>query len=101
MREASMIVGIFRLILLFGLLFNTYYLVVLDEKITNFGNKMNVNFHEPNVINFIKKIASDMDEHIEKQRNQVRESLVKKGIDERNSVLMKTNREFVEEIEQR
>ena len=96
-----MIVGIFRLILLLSLLFNTYYLVVLDEKITNFGNKLNVNFNEANVIDFIKKIASDMDEHIEKQRNQIRESLVKKGIEERNSVLMKTNREFVEEIEQR
>ena len=95
-----MIVGIFRLILLLSLLFNTYYLVVLDEKITNFGNKLNVNLNEANVIDFIKKTARDMDKHIEKQRNQVRESLVKKGIEERNSVLMKTNREFVEEIGQ-
>ena len=40
-----------------------------------------------------------MDEHIENQRNKVRESLVKKGIDERNSVLIKSNGEFIKELE--
>ena len=97
MKETSMIVGIFRLILLFALLFNTYYLVVLDEKITNFGHKLNMNVHDVNVLDFIKKIANDMDEHIENQRNKFRESLVKKGIDERNSVLIKSNGEFIKE----
>ena len=52
MKETFMIVGIFRLILLFGLLFNTYYLVVLDEKITNFGHKLNINVHDVNVLDF-------------------------------------------------
>ena len=69
MKETSMIVGIFRLIFIFGLLFNTYYLIVLDEKITNFGHKLNVNVHEANVLDLIKKIANDMDEYIENQRN--------------------------------
>ena len=92
-----MMVGIFRLILLFALLCNTYYLVVLNEKITNFGRLLNVNVHDENIIEFIKKIANDMDEHIENQRNKVRESLVKKGIDERNSVLTKSNSEFIKE----
>ena len=96
-----MIVGIFRLILLFALLCNTYYLIVLDEKITNFGNMFNMNVHDANVIEFIKKIANDMDEHIENQRIRVRESLVKKGIDERNSVLIKSNGGLIEESEKR
>ena len=97
MKETSMIVGIFRLILLFALLCNTYYLVVLNEKITNFGQLLNVNVHDTGIIDFIKKIANDMDEQIENQRNKVRESLVKKGIDERNSVLIKSNGEFIKE----
>ena len=50
-----MIVGIFRLILLFGLLFNTYYVVVLDEKITNFGHKLNINVHDVNVFESLSK----------------------------------------------
>ena len=41
-----------------------------------------------------------MDEQIENQRNKFRESLVKKGIDERNSVLIKSNGEFIKELEQ-
>ena len=94
-----MIVGIFRLILLFALLCNTYYLVVLNEKITNFGQLLNMNVQDANFIDFIKKIATDMDQHIESQRNKVRESLVKKGIDERNSVLIKSNGEFIKESE--
>ena len=97
MKETSMIVGIFRMILLFALLCNTYYLVVLNEKITNFGQLLNVNVHDTSIIDFIKKIANDMDEQIENQRNKVRESLVKKGIDERNSVLIKSNGEFIKE----
>ena len=94
-----MIVGIFRLILLFALLSNTYYLVVLNEKITNFGQIMNVNVHDVSIVDLIKKIVDDMDEHIENQRNKVRESLVKKGIDERNSVLIKSNGEFIKKLE--
>ena len=97
MKETSMMVGIFRLILLFALLCNTYYLVVLNEKITNFGRLLNVNVHDANIIEFIKKIANDMDEHIENQRNKIRDSLVKKGIDERNSVLTKSNSELIKE----
>ena len=96
-----MIVGIFRLILLFGLLFNTYYIVVLDEKITNFGHKLNINVHDANVLESLKKIANDLDEQIENQRNKFRESLVKKGIDERNSVLIKSNSELAKDLEQR
>ncbi len=94
-----MIVGIFRFILLFGLLFNTYYVVVLDEKITNFGHKLNINVHDVNVFESFKKIANDLDERIENQRNKFRESLVKKGIDERNSVLIKSNGELTNELE--
>ena len=100
MKETSMMVGIFRLILLFALLCNTYYLVVLNEKITNFGRLFNMNVHDENIIEFIKKIANDMDEHIENQRNKIRDSLVKKGIDERNSVLIKSNDEFNKNLEQ-
>ena len=96
-----MIIGILRLILIFGLFLNTYYLVVLDEKITNFGHKLNVNVHEVNLIDFIKKKADDMDKYIENQRNQVRESLVQKGIDERNNVLIKPNGGFIKESEKR
>ena len=99
MKETSMIVGIFRLLLLFALLCNTYYLVVLNEKITNFGQLVNMNVNDDNIIDFIKKIANEMDEHIENQRNKVRESLVKKGIDERYSVLIKSNGEFIKESE--
>ena len=99
MKETSMIVGIFRLILLFALLCNTYYLIILNEKITNFGQIMNLNVHDVNIVDFIKKIVDDMDEHIENQRNKVRESLVKKGIDERNSVLIKSNGEFTKKVE--
>ena len=99
MKESSMIVGIFRLILLFALLCNTYYLVVLNEKITNFGQLLNMNVHDANIIDTIKKIANDMEQHIESQRNKVRESLVKKGIDERNRVLLKSNGEFIKESE--
>ena len=94
-----MIVGIFRLILLFGLLFNTYYVVVLDEKITNFGHKLNINVHDVNVFESFKKITNDLDERIENQRNKFRESLVKKGINERNSVLIKSNGELTNELE--
>ena len=100
MKETSMIVGIFRLILLFALLCNTYYLIVLNEKITNFGQIMNVKAHDASVIDVIKKIVNDVDKHIENQRNKVRESLVKKGIDERNSVLIKSNGEFVKKLEE-
>tara|TARA_A100001015_G_scaffold247150_1_gene283862 strand:- start:190 stop:495 length:306 start_codon:yes stop_codon:yes gene_type:complete len=99
MKETFMIVGIFRLILLFALLCNTYYLVVLNEKITNFGQLLNMNVHDANIIDIIKKIANDVEQHIENQRNKVRESLVKKGIDERNSVLLKSNGEFIKESE--
>ena len=95
MKDTSMIVGIFRLILLLGLLFNAYYLVILDEKITNFGHKLNMNVQDANFLGFIKKIANEMDERIENQRNKVRESLVQKGIDERNSVLIESKSEFV------
>ena len=100
MKETSMIVGIFRLVLLFALLCNTYYLIVLNEKITNFGQIMNVKAHDASVIDVIKKIVNDVDKHIENQRNKVRESLVKKGIDERNSVLIKSNGEFVKKLEE-
>ena len=96
-----MIVGIFRLILLFGLLFNTYHILVLDEKITNFGHKLNINVHDVNVFESFKKITNDLDERIENQRNKFRESLVKKGIDERNSVLIKSNSELAKDLEQR
>ena len=90
MKETSMIIGIFRFILLFALLFNTYYMLVLDQKITNFGHKVNINDHDVNVLDSFKKIANDLDEQIENQRDKIRESLVKKGIDERNSVLTKS-----------
>ena len=96
-----MIVGIFRLILLFGLLFNTYYIVILNEKITNFGHKLNINVQDVNVFESFKKIANDLGEQIEDQRNKFRESLVKKGIDERNSVLIKSNGELIKDLEQR
>ena len=94
-----MIVGIFRFSLMFGLLFNTYYVVVLDEKITNFGHKLNINVHDVDVFESFKKIANDLDERIENQRNKFREALVKKGIDERNSVLIKSNGELTNELE--
>ena len=94
-----MIVGIFRLLLLFGLLFNTYYIIVLDEKITNFSHKLNINVQDVNVFESFKKIANDLDEQIENQRNKFRESLVKKGIDERNSVLIKSNGELIKDLE--
>ena len=94
MKETSMIVAIFRLILLFALLFNTYYMLVLDQKITNFGHKLNINVHDVNVLDSFKKIANDLDEQIENQRDKIRESLVKKGIDERNSVLIKSSDEL-------
>ena len=95
-----MIVGIFRLILLFGLLFNTYYMIVLDEKITNFGHKLNIDVHDVNVLESLKKIANDLDQQIENQRNKFRESLVKKGIEERKSVLIKSNGELIRELKQ-
>ena len=100
MKETSMIVGIFRLILLFALLLNTYYMVVLDQKITNFGHKLNINVHDVNVLDSFKKIANDLDEQIENQRDKIRESLVKKGIDERNSVLIKSNGELTKKLEE-
>jgi len=94
MKETFMIVGIFRFIILLALLLNTYYMLVLDQKITNFGHKLNVNVHDVNVLDSFKKIANDLDEQIENQRDKFRESLVKKGIDERNSVLTKSNGEL-------
>ena len=94
MKETSMILGIFRFILLFALLFNTYYMLNLDQKITNFGHKLNINVQDVNVLDSFKKIANDLDEQIENQRDKIRESLVKKGIDERNSVLIKSNGEL-------
>ena len=94
-----MLVGMFRLILLFGLLLNTYYIVVLDQKITNFGHKLNINVHDINVLDSFKKIANDLDEQIENQRNKFRESLIKKGIDDRHNVLIKSNGEFIKELE--
>ena len=94
MKETSMIVGIFRLILLFALLLNTYYMVVLDQKITNFGHKLNINVHDVNVLDSFKKLANDLDKQIENQRDRFRESLVQKGIDERNSVLIKSSGEL-------
>ena len=89
----NLLLSILELILIIGLLFNTYYLVILDEKMTKFGQKFNMNVQDRNFMDFIKKIANDMDAHIENQRNKVRESLVRKGIDERNSVLIKSNSE--------
>ena len=53
-----------------------------------------VNGHDVNVLDSFKKIANDLDEQIENQRDKFRESLVKKGIDERNSVLIKSNGEL-------
>ena len=94
MKETFMIVGIFRLLLLFALLFNTYYMVVLDQKITNFGHKLNINVHDVNVLDSFKKLANDLDKQIENQRDKFRESLVQKGIDERNSVLIKSSGEL-------
>ena len=94
MKETFMIVGIFRFIVLFALLFNTYYMLVLDQKITNFGHKLNINVQDVNVLDSFKRIANDLDEQIENQRDKFRESLVKKGIDERNSVLIKSNGEL-------
>ena len=94
MKETSMIVGIFRLILLFALLLNTYYMVVLDQKITNFGHKLNINVHDVNVLDSFKKLANDLDKQIENQRDRFRESLVQKGIDERNSVLIRSSGEL-------
>ena len=94
MKETSMIVGIFRLILLFALLLNTYYMVVLDQKITNFGHKLNINVHDVNVLDSFKKLANDLDKQIENQRDKFRESLVQKGIDERNSVLIRSSGEL-------
>ena len=94
MKETSMILGIFRFILLFALLFNTYYMLVLDQKITNFGHKLNINVQDVHVLDSFKKIANDLDEQIENQRDKFREFLVKKGIDERNSVLIKSNGEL-------
>ena len=94
MKETFMIVGIFRFIILFALLLNTYYMLVLDQKITNFGHKLNINVHDVNVLDSFKKIANDLDEQIENQRDKIRESLVKKGIDERNSVLIKSSGEL-------
>ena len=95
-----MILAIFRSILLFGLLFNTYYMIVLDEKITNFGHKLNIDVHDVNVLESLKKIANDLDQQIENQRNKFRESLVKKGIEERKSVLIKSNGELIRELKQ-
>ena len=94
MKETFMIVGIFRFIILFALLFNTYYMLVLDQKITNFGHKLNINVHDVNVLDSFKRMANNLDEQIENQRDKFRESLVKKGIDERNSVLIKSNGEL-------
>ena len=99
MKETFMIVGIFRFIILFALLLNTYYMLVLDQKITNFGHKLNIDVHDINVLDSFKKIANDLDEQIENQRNKVRESLIKKGIDDRNNVLIKSNSEFIKELE--
>ena len=76
-------------------------MVVLDVKITNFGHKLNINVQDVNVFGSFKKIANDLDEQIENQRNKFRESLVKKGIDERNSVLIKSNGELIKDLEQR
>ena len=75
-------------------------MVVLDEKITIVGHKLNINVHDVNVLDSFKKIANDLDEQIEIQRDKIRESLVKKGIDERNSVLIKSNGEFVKKLEE-
>ena len=94
MKETFMIVGIFRFIVLFALLFNTYYMLVLDQKITNFGHKLNINVHDVNVLDSFKKLANDLDKQIENQRDKFRESLVQKGIDERNSVLIKSSSEL-------
>ena len=99
MKETSMIVGIFRLILLFALLLNTYYMVVLDQKITNFGHKLNINVQDVNVLDSFKRIANDLDQQIENHRNKFRESLVKKGIDERNNILIKSDGELIKELE--
>ena len=94
MKETFMIVGIFRFIVLFALLFNTYYMLVLNQKITNFGHKLNINVHDVNVLDSFKKLANDLDKQIENQRDRFRESLVQKGIDERNSVLIKSSGEL-------
>ena len=95
-----MIVGIFRLILLFALLFQWILHGCFRPKNYNFGHKLNINVHDVNVLDSFKKIANDLDEKIENQRNKFRESLVKKGIDERNNVLIKSNGEFIKELEQ-
>ncbi|RZP22777.1 MAG: hypothetical protein EVA26_02780 [Burkholderiaceae bacterium] len=99
MKEIFMIVGIFRLILLSALLFNTCYMVVLDQKITNVGYKLNINIHDINFLDSFKRIANDLDEQIENHRNKFRESLVKKGIDERNNILIKSDGELIKELE--
>ena len=53
-------------------------MVVLDQKITNVGHKLNINVHDVNVLDSFKRIANDLDEQIENHRNKFRESLVKK-----------------------
>ena len=58
-----------------------------------------MNVQDRNFMDFIKKIANDVDEHIETQRNKARESLVKRGIDERNRVLKQSNSEFIKRVD--
>ena len=88
-----MIVGIIRLSLFLAILFNTYYLMIVDKKITSIGQKLDMDVTEVNVVTVLKKLATNLDSHIEDQRNKVRTSLEERGIEERNKVLTRSKNE--------
>ena len=94
-----MINGVMRLLVCSGLLLNTYYLIILDGKITNIITELNMKVEDVDFIGFAKKIANDVNDQIENQRDRVRESLERKGIEERNSVLMHARDARMNELE--
>ena len=96
-----MIDGVVRFLLLSCLLFNTYYLILLNERITNISLELNMKVEDTDFIGFLKRFANNLDDQIEIQRNRVRESLKKKGIEERNNVLMHAREVRANELNQK
>ena len=94
-----MIVGFVRFLIFFGLLFNTCYLMVVNDKLTNIALELNIEVENTDLIGLVKKVANDLGEQIEEQRTKVRQSLEKKGIEERNNVLMHARGEVTTELE--
>ena len=88
-----MVLALTRLLFLALLFFNAYYIFTVDQKINTISNVLNIAVEDQSFFSFLTQVAQDVEKGLDEQRNKVRDSIRKKGIEERNKVLMKTETE--------